>query len=57
MEGTHLLFIMFPDILPMSYSTLQPKSGIKKHKISAPGQLHSKHRKHVPPHESQINDK
>jgi hypothetical protein len=30
-------FIKFPAILPINYSKFKPKSGIKKHKISAPG--------------------
>jgi hypothetical protein len=39
MKETHLLFIKFPDILPMNYTTaLHPKSGIRKHSRSPQSQ-------------------
>jgi hypothetical protein len=41
MKVIHLLFIQFPDILAINYTTLKlghlPRSGMRKHRISTPG--------------------
>jgi hypothetical protein len=51
MKGTDLLFIPFPDIFAINYTTLKyynlPRSGLRKNRISIHRQWHSRHTNYV----------